>query len=135
MVAPWIALLKAVPWGEVVSHAPAVLSGARKLLKRKPDELAPQAPVPPPDFGGVLSPTEQAAQLHALRNDALSLRDQLTDTQELLQELAEQQARTLAQVDENRSQLDRLRRQLMAVAGVAVVSTVLVVGLLVKVLG
>lgn len=143
MAVPWWTLAKAVPWSDVIEHAPAVVNAARKLLKRKPGEGAGGDPgeggtdvaAPVPDTAAPLTPAELATQLHAARTEAAQLRTQLTDTQQLLQELAEQQARALAQVEDNRTQLDRLRRHLMGVAVVAAVSAVLVVGLLVRVLG
>lgn len=143
MAVPWWTLAKAVPWSDVIEHAPAVVNAARKLLKRKPGdhaggdagEGATTVAAPVPDAATPLTPAELTAQLHAARTETAQLRTQLTDTQQLLQELAEQQARTLAQVEDQRTQLNRLRRQLLAVAVVAAVSTVLVVGLLVKVLG
>ena len=144
MAVPWWTLAKAVPWSDVIEHAPAVVNAARKLLKRKPGEDAGGGAAgegdttvltPVPDAATPLTPAELSTQLHAARTETAQLRTQLTDTQQLLQELAEQQARTLAQVEDNRTQLDRLHRRLMAVAVVASVSTVLVVGLLVKVLG
>jgi hypothetical protein len=143
MAVPWWTLAKAVPWSDVIEHAPAVVNAARKLLKRKPVEDAGRpageggagVTVPVPDAATPLTPAELTTQLHAARTEAAQLRTQLTDTQQLLQELAEQQARALAQVEDHRVQLERLRRRLRAVAVVAVVSAVLVVGLLVKVLG
>lgn len=143
MAVPWWTLAKAVPWSDVIEHAPAVVNAARKLLKRKPGEDAggdangggTGVAAPVPDTATPLTPAELTVQLHAARTEAAQLRTQLTDTQQLLQELAEQQARTLAQVEDHRTQLDRMRLHLMAVAVMAGVSAVLVLGLLVKVLG
>jgi chromosome segregation ATPase len=126
MAVPWWTLAKAVPWSDVIEHAPTVVNAARKLLKRKPTDG-------PDSAGTEVAPTAEPA--HNLHAEVARLRTQLTDTQQLLQELAEQQARTLAQVEEHRVQLERLRRHLKAVAVVAAIGAVLVVGLLVKVLG
>jgi len=118
MALPWLTIAKAVPWSDVIEHAPSVVSAARKLLQRKPVE-----------------PTSGNAPVAAEQAEAALLRTQLADTQQLLQDLAEQQARTLAQVEENRIQLDRMRKHLIAVAVVAAVSAVLAVGLVARGLG
>lgn len=45
MAAPWFALFKAIPWTEVINHAPSVAKGARKLWEkvsaRKTTDVAP----------------------------------------------------------------------------------------------
>lgn len=41
MAIAWLTALKVIPWGDVIEHAPKVLNAARKLLERKPAELAP----------------------------------------------------------------------------------------------
>ena len=116
MALPWLTLAKAVPWSDVIEHAPSVVNAARKLLQRKP-----------------VDPTSGNAPVVAEQAEAAQLRAQLAATQQLLQDLAEQQARTLAQVEENRIQLDQMRKRLMAVAVVAAISAVLVVGMVAKV--
>jgi hypothetical protein len=35
MAIPWLAALKVIPWGDVISHAPTVLEKARELIDRK----------------------------------------------------------------------------------------------------
>lgn len=37
----WLTALKVIPWGDVIQHAPKVLSAARKLLDRSPTEPPP----------------------------------------------------------------------------------------------
>lgn len=142
MAVSWLTLAKAVPWSDVIEHAPSVVNAARKLLSKRKgaeDGAAPAAetgadvPVPPPET--TLTSAEVAQQLRAARLEAAQLRSQLEQTQQLLQELAEQQARTLAQVEDNRAQLQRLRRPLVAVGSVAALALVLALGLLVKVVG
>lgn len=41
MAIPWLTALKVIPWGDVIQHAPKVLSAARKLLDRSPAEPPP----------------------------------------------------------------------------------------------
>lgn len=137
MAVPWLALAKAVPWSDVIEHAPGVLQAARKMLSRKSAEAADEAAatVPVPEPGGP-PPTlaELAVQCQAARAEAARLRSQLTETQQLLQDLAEQQARILTQVDDNRVQIDQLRRQLRMAVLIMVLNGLLALGLLWKVL-
>lgn len=136
MALPWLTIAKAVPWTDVIAHAPSVVNAARKLLQRKPGEAGanstPTAPVPPASDHGPLTLEALTELVQASQAESATLRAQLAETQQLLQDLAEQQARTLAQVDENRTQLERLRRQLMLVAVVAILGVVLAVGLVAK---
>lgn len=41
MAIAWLTALKVIPWGDVIEHAPKVLSAARKLLDRTPAALPP----------------------------------------------------------------------------------------------
>ena len=41
MAITWLTALKVIPWGDVIQHAPKVLSAARKLLDRSPAEPPP----------------------------------------------------------------------------------------------
>jgi hypothetical protein len=41
MAIAWLTALKVIPWGDVIQHAPKVLSAARKLLDRSPAEPPP----------------------------------------------------------------------------------------------
>jgi len=139
MALPWLTIAKAVPWSDVIEHAPSVVNAARKLLQRKPGEpsagATPAATTTATAHGAPLTVAELTEQLRTAQTEAAHLRTRLADTQQLLQDLAEQQARTLAQVEENRTQLGRLRQHLTAVAVVACVSAVLAVGLVARGLG
>lgn len=134
MAVPWMTLAKAVPWSDVIEHAPGVLNAARSLFKRKADgaSASPGEPLEPMpgDEVGPLSTTELTQQLRAARTESAQLRCQLADTQQLLQDLAEQHARVLAQVEENRHRVESLQRSVRWLGGVAVVALVLGLGLL-----
>ncbi len=116
MALPWLTLIKAVPWADVIEHAPTVLSGAQKLWQRLPGrgQAAPSAvPVATPavaDAGQSLS-----AQVAELRASVVAAEQQL-------QEL---QARMLAQIEAH-------RRALRWVAGVAAVALVVALGVLLR---
>lgn len=112
MAAPWSVLFSAIPWSEVIAHAPTVAKGAKKLWqkvgKRKAGDTAP--PVPAVDPGA--SPEARLAGLEA-RVTEFELRQ--ADSAELLAELATQNADLVRAVDELRRRT-RLLGLLLALA-------------------
>lgn len=110
MALPWLALIKAVPWTDVVAHAPTVLNAAKRLWKPK------GAPTPARVGAGPavlpVSPEARVAELEASLADAQA---QLADTNQLVQDMAEQQARMLVQIEDNR----RALRRVTGLAGLA----------------
>jgi len=136
MALPWLTLIKAVPWTDVIEHAPSVLSGAQKLWQRLPGRggstptaAAPATPVVA-DAGQSLSAQVAAlrASLVAAEQQVAELQARLSDSNVLLRDMAEQQARMVVQIEDN-------RRALRWAAGVATVALVLAVGLVAKVVG
>lgn len=137
MALPWLALIKAVPWADVIEHAPTVLSGAQKLWRRMPGRAPDPGATPAPpatantpavaDAGQSLS--AQVAQLRAsvvaVEQQVVELQSRLSDSNALIRDMAEQQARMLAQVEAH-------RRALRWVAGVAGVALVVALGLLLR---
>lgn len=103
MPIPWMVALKVIPWGDVIEHAPKVLSAARKLLDKKTGEASEadvvassavlDAPGAPPPSLGELKNRLIAAQ-HQIDRQAAT-QEQLAQT---VAELAEQNARLVAAV-------------------------------------
>ena len=92
MAIPWLSALKVIPWGDVMSHAPAVLEKARDLMARKTADVAPPPMATPNAHDEVPSVGELKNRLLAasMQIDALEHRQtQLTQT---VSELAEQNA-------------------------------------------
>jgi hypothetical protein len=112
---PWLLALKVIPWGDVIEHAPKVLSAARKLVDRQREQkrappgadlnvaTATDGPAPSTDQ---LQARLQAA--HDRIDGLLQAQDQLTQT---VADLAEQNARLVAAVN-----LLRLRTRLLMAA-------------------
>jgi TolA-binding protein len=130
MALPWLTLIKAVPWADVIEHAPTVVSGAQKLWQRLPGRggAAPTAnPTTPAvaDAGQSLSAqvTELRASVVAAEQQVAELQGRLSDSNALIRDMAEQQARMLAQIEAH-------RRALRWAAGLASVALVVAVGLL-----
>jgi cell pole-organizing protein PopZ len=100
MAIPWLVALKVIPWGDVIEHAPKVLSAARKLMDRQRAE--PPAPVTPAaDQVGDSPPS--LGELRARLTAAQDQIDQQAQTQaqlaQTLAELAEQNARLVSAVE------------------------------------
>lgn len=102
MAIPWLVALKVIPWGDVIEHAPKVLSAARKLLERQ------RAPKNPPAAGDGVIPMPSAeppsaAALHQRQLAAQQQLDSQAQSQEqltqTLAELAEQNARLVSAVE------------------------------------
>lgn len=132
MALGWLSLLKAVPWGDVIQHAPTVVDGARKLWQktgRSSEPVPPQVPEAEPDA----SPEARALAAAELRIATLEqavaeLDERSVASTRIIKELAEQQSELIRRLDEARRQIRWL------VAGVAV-SALLAVGTLGAALG
>jgi len=103
MAIPWLVALKVIPWGDVIEHAPKVLSAARKMLDRQRatrmpptvlSERANSTPSSEPTSLGELEKRLEAVQ--QLMDQQAMAQDQLTQT---LAELAEQNARLVSAVE------------------------------------
>lgn len=104
----WLTVLKAVPWGDVISNAPVVVDGARKLwntVGRKAGRDA-EAPATTPSGPAAQAPLDPATALVQLQsrmdaNDARleALHDQMVTSSELIKALAEQNGQLIARID------------------------------------
>ncbi len=107
MAIGWLAVLRIVPWVEVVRNAPKVADGAKKLW----NAIAAKKPSPPVAMG----PQAQAASpapaetLEILRKrvadlevTAVELHRQLLALSELVKELADQNTQLVARMEANR---------------------------------
>lgn len=113
MPIPWITVLKAVPWGDVISNAPVVVDGARKLWntvgRKVGRDAEASAPAAPPGGEASAAPaapwdtaTELArlqARLHANDTRLEALHDQMITSSELIKALAEQNGQLIARID------------------------------------
>jgi len=130
MAAGWWTVLKTVPWSDVISAAPQVATGARRLwdtVNRKSGAVDPASGLSPEmaaqedDIVGLLiARTEQ--------NDAelTDLRNQMRSASELIANLADQNAQLIAKVDVQRQKLAWLGVTAGLSALLAVVALILV---------
>lgn len=106
MAIGWLAVLKMVPWADVISAAPAVADGAKKLwdaVARKP----PPPELPIANAQPELSPELRAiatleARLASVQAAASELHDQMLASSELIKVLADQNAQLIKRVEINR---------------------------------
>lgn len=99
-------VLKMVPWGEVISKAPEIADGARKLWKavaKKPaaSETATETPASEPS-AETLSLASLQTQLAAAEARITDLHTQMLETSELIEALADQNAQLVKRLEVNR---------------------------------
>ena|ERR1700741_3061334 len=109
MAIGWLSVLKSVPWEEVISKAPRVAEGAKKLWK----SVSRTPPEP-----GTAPPLE--SQLAHLRAAVNNLHEQMQASSELIKTLAEQNAELIRRIERNRVWLRRLSGAVGVVSIVAV---------------
>lgn len=129
MAISWLAVLKSVPWSEVISNAPAVADGAKKLWSTVSGR--PDAPVRPPSAAAAPEPGSAALQSRvALLDAAVSdLHAQMLASSGLIKALADQNTELIRRIE-------TLRVRLLWLAGVVGVMAVAgIVLLLVRVAG
>ena len=130
MAAGWWTVLRTVPWSEVISAAPQVATGARRLwdtVNRKQGAAEGAAGVAPEAYGQeediiglLINRVEQ--------NDAelTDLRNQMRSVSELIANLADQNAQLIAKVDVQRQKMGWLTMTAALSALLAVVALILV---------
>jgi hypothetical protein len=129
MALSWLAVLKSVPWADVVSNAPVVTEGAKKLW----NAVAKKAPQPQSQSDGREDPASGAGALTALEARLAAaevaqaeLRGQLLASSELIASLAEQNTQLIARIELNRMRLLWLAAAGGVLALVALSSLVLI---------
>ncbi|ACB36414.1 conserved hypothetical protein [Leptothrix cholodnii SP-6] len=134
MAIAWLTVLKAVPWVDVISNAPKVADGAKKLW----GSVARKAPPATADAGHtaglpaghkVASLAELEMRLASAESAAADLHQQMLVSSELIQQLAEQNAQLIARIDANRVRVRWLTGVTVALGVVAVTALVMVLGL------
>lgn len=124
MALGWITLLKTVPWADVISTAPVVADGAKKLWKsvsKKPplEEAEVAAHAAPASMHGhdQASQANQAnqaalkmlsAQIAVLEQEAAASHEQMLESSKLISALAEQNAQLIARIEMQRRRVSWL---------------------------
>ena len=116
MAIGWLTVLKSVPWGEVISNAPKVAEGAKKLW----NAVAKKPPSPGMPSSGAQDP-HAVARLQSQLND---LHSQMLASSELIKALAEQNTQLVRRIELNRVRVVWLGAVTAIVAIVAVCALV-----------
>lgn len=97
-----LALLKAVPWSDVLGSAPLVAQGAKKLWTAVANKPAPSAPA---DSAEAASPAALEARLAAMEQAHIELHEQMLASSALLTALADQNALLIKSLKLHRLQI------------------------------
>lgn len=122
MAIPWFALLKTVPWTDVIANAPTVANGAKRLWNSVAGKstLAEIPPVgPQASASGQDETAAMRAELRALKITTTELHQQMLTSSELIRELAEQNTALIKRVESYRVRLAWLTAALALVAALA----------------
>lgn len=114
-MAGWLTAFKFIPWADVIAAAPTVVRGAKKLwdsAKSQPPEGVEAAAVASPE-----------ARLQALEAQSADLRKELAASSELINSLAEQNARLVEAVG-----ILRVRTRALLVATVIAIALLVALG-------
>lgn len=98
-------VLKMVPWGEVISKAPQIADGARKLWKavaKKPTSEATSETQPSEPSPETLSLASLQTQLAAAEARICDLHTQMLESTKLIEALADQNAQLVKRLEVNR---------------------------------
>ncbi|MFD2274487.1 hypothetical protein ACFS07_34750 [Undibacterium arcticum] len=129
MAIGWLAVLRGVPWADVISNAPIVADGAKKLwnavAKKSPSPELPAATAQP-----TLSSEAQAiailqAQLAAVEAAASDLHNQMLASSELIKALADQNTQLIKRVEANRNRVLWLAGATVVLGAVAAANLIL----------
>lgn len=126
MAIGWMAVLKLVPWDDVITNAPKVVEGARKLWKtvaRSPLSAPPLEPVVVSETAAATPAAPELAtrnELQALAATVSTLHEQMAESSALIEALADQNAQLIGQIESNRVRLGWLIGIVVALAAVLV---------------
>jgi hypothetical protein len=104
MAAGWLALLKLVPWSDVISAAPQVAGGAKKLWNTVAGKTPPADAVASatPEAGKAASTLHRIEQAEAALAD---LHKQMLSASEIIARLADQNTQLIARMEAMRVRL------------------------------
>jgi hypothetical protein len=127
MAIGWMAVLKMVPWGDVIENAPKVAAGAKKLWSKVGNRsVSGSLPVNHNEPSGPQALTGQDAiralqtQVTELQVATAELHQQMFESSSLIQSLAEQNTQLVQRIELNRKRL-LLLAVFTVVLGVALV--------------
>lgn len=126
MAIGWLSVLQMVPWGDVISNAPKVADGAKKLWSSVAGKPA-SAELPAVAAQPELSPEAHSiailqAQLATAEAAVSDLHNQMLASSELIKALADQNTQLIQRVEVNRTRVVWLSGATAVLAVVAAVN-------------
>lgn len=128
MAIGWLAVLQAVPWGQVIDNAPKIVNGAKKLWGNVSRNPASEEMAEPDDYvvSGANEDAEMLRQrLSRLEKATAEMHEQLVTSTALIKELAEQNTQLIKHIEANRVRTFRLTVLWIATTIIALGSLVL----------
>ncbi len=130
MPIPWLVVLQAVPWTDVLKNTPRVAEGAKKLWNRVSKKSAEPSTtlglLEPMDASDTLSVAQLQARVAHIEAATVELHCQMLASSELINTLAEQNAQLVARIEAGRVRL-RWLTLVTALFGAIAVSALLMV--------
>jgi cytochrome c-type biogenesis protein CcmH/NrfG len=127
MPIPWLAVLQSVPWNQVISNAPKVAEGAKKLWNtvsgRPPAATHPVEHPVSPDAESIATFQQRLAAMEIAIDE---LHEQMLASTELIKSLAEQNTQLIKRIEDNRIRTGWLTAAVLGFGIVAVLSLGLV---------
>ncbi|PKO89246.1 MAG: hypothetical protein CVU16_12430 [Betaproteobacteria bacterium HGW-Betaproteobacteria-10] len=109
MAIGWLTILKTVPWAEVISNAPKVADGAKKLWQTVGKKSSSPAEVNPEATSAELAETENfatlTARIRATETKMAELHSQMLASSELIAALAEQNTQLIKRLEVHRKRV------------------------------
>jgi hypothetical protein len=108
MAMGWLTVLKMVPWSDVISNAPVVADGAKKLWSAVAKKSAEPTPMPDAETApdpDALNLAALQARLAVVEATAAGLHQQMLASTELIQSLAEQNTQLIQRMAAERARL------------------------------
>src|SRR5436189_4318256 len=106
MAMGWLTVLKMVPWQEVISNAPKIADGAKKLwgtvARKRPTAAASGGGAMPSKASDTQALASLQSRLDAAEAQLSELHNQMLESSELIKALAEQNTQLIKRVEANR---------------------------------
>ena len=105
MAIGWLAVLQAVPWGQVIDNAPKIVTGAKKLWGSVAGAQASEDVSEPDTHATPRQDTDLEMlrqRLNKLEKSTAELHEQMLTSTALIKQLAEQNAQLIEHIEANR---------------------------------
>lgn len=130
MAISWLTVLQSVPWSDVISNAPKVAEGAKKLWNTVGRQSAPpessEVSTQPAGLSEAQTLAALADRTTTLEAAVADLHDQMLASSELIKALAEQNAQLIQRIEANRVRVRWIGAAVVALALAALLGLLLV---------